>query len=103
MKAGLQLLSEPRCKKNILDKLINIEEYANIENNLTNCKVGLRRGRNVWVINAIMNQSKSDPKEAVDISVYDVYKCFNTLWSNKCINEIYEENIQSYKLLLHYE
>ena len=47
--------------RNILDKLMYNEEYDIIDSNLTNCNVGARRGRNVrdnlFVINAIMNQS----------------------------------------------
>ena len=53
--------------RNILDKLIYDQEYQNIDNNLTNCNVGSRRGRNVrdnlFVINAVMNQTKQNPKD----------------------------------------
>ncbi len=33
--------------RNILVKLIYDEEYDNIDDNLTNCNVGSRKGRNV--------------------------------------------------------
>ena len=70
--------------RNILDKLIYNDEYSNIDNKLTNCNVGCRKGRNIrdnlFVINAVMNQSKQNPKEPCDIGVYDIHKCFDSLW-----------------------
>ena len=93
--------------RNILDKLIYDEEYENIDNNFTNCNVGSRRGRNIrdnlFVINAIMNQSKSNPKEAADISIYDVYKCFDSLRVKECINDLYEAGLKNDKLMLLYQ
>ena len=92
--------------RNILDKLIYDEEYNNIDDNLTNCNVGSRKGRNVrdnlFVINAIMNQSKQNTKEAADIGVYDVYKCFDSLWLEECVNDLYEAGFKNDKLNLIY-
>ena len=88
--------------RNILDKLIYDKEYQNIDNYLTNCNVGSRRGRNVrdnlFVINAVMNQSKQNPKEAVDIGVYDIHKCFDSLWLDECINDLYDAGLQNDQL-----
>ena len=92
--------------RNILDKLMYNEEYDIIDSNLTNCNVGARRGRNVrdnlFVINAIMNQSKMNPKEAADIGIYDVYKCFDSLWLSECINDLFEAGLTNDKLKLLY-
>ena len=92
---------------NILDKLIYEEEYHNIDSNLTNCNVGNRRGRNIpdniFIINAIMNQSKNNPKEAADIGVYDVYKCFDSLWLKECINDLFEAGLTNDTLVLLYQ
>ena len=52
--------------RNILDKLIYDDEYENIDENLTNFSVGSRKRRNIrdnlFVINAIANASKNNPK-----------------------------------------
>ena len=49
--------------RTILDKLINIDEYKNIDKNLTDANVGARKKRNIrdniFVLNAIIN-SKID-------------------------------------------
>jgi hypothetical protein len=77
--------------RNILDKLIYEDEYEEIDDNLTYCNVGARKRRNVrdnlFVINAIMNASKQDPKQALDVNVYDVKKCYDLLWLEETIND----------------
>ena len=92
--------------RNILEKLLYNDEYKEIDSNLTDCNVGSRKGRNVrdnlFVISAIMNESKRNPKEALDINVYDVEKCFDSLWLSECINDLYESGMTSDKLNLLY-
>ena len=52
--------------RNIMDKLIYIDEYENIDDNLTNCNVGSRKRRNIqdnlFVIDAISNSRKKNKK-----------------------------------------
>ena len=70
--------------KSILDRLIYNDEYRNIYNNLTECNVGARKGRNIkdniFIINAITNSVRKGKEEEVDIQVYDVETCFDSLW-----------------------
>ena len=92
--------------RNILDRLIYNDTYQTIEDNLTDCNVGSRKGRNVrdnlFVINAVINQTKGTHGEALDIGVYDVKKCFDTLWNQECINDLYELGFDNDKLPLIY-
>ena len=70
--------------RNILERLIFIDEYKTIDNNLTDSNVGGRKGRNIldniFVLNAIINSIKKNA-EACDITVNDVEKCFDALWA----------------------
>jgi hypothetical protein len=50
-----------------------------------------------------MNQSKQNPKEAADISVYDVHKCFDSLWLAECINDLFDAGLTNENLVLLYE
>ena len=88
--------------RNILEKLLYKDEYEGIDKNLTDCNVGSRKGRNVrdnlFVINAIMNENKKSPKGALDINVYDVAKCFDSLWLSECINDLYDAGMRNDKL-----
>ena len=93
--------------RNILDKLVYNDEYETVDQNLTNCNVGSRKRRNIrdnlFVINAITNSSKQNINEATDINVYDVMKCFDSLWLSECINDLYETGLTNDKLVLLYE
>ena len=83
------------------------DEYETIGRNLTNCNVGSRKQRNIrdnlFVINAITNSSKQNKNEATDINVFDVIKCFDSLWLSECINNLYESGLRNDKLVLLYE
>ena len=88
----------------ILDKLIYNDQYVNIYDNLTDCNVGARRGRNIrdniLVINAIINSVKKKSEEPLDIQVYDVEKCFDSLWLHEVILCLYEAGMKNDKLPL---
>ena len=90
--------------RNILDKLIYDDEYETIDDNFTNCNVGSRKRRNIrdnlFVINAIVNSSQKNKKEATDINVYYVVKCFDLLWLSECINDLYDAGLKNDKLSL---
>ena len=78
--------------------------YQTIDENLSDCNVGNRRGRNIrdnlFVLNAILNTAKRKPEEAVDLAVYDVKKCFDTMWSHEAINDVFDLGFQNDKLPL---
>ena len=92
--------------RNILERLIYNDEYELIDSNLTDCNVVARKGRNIrdniFVLNAIMNDAVNGSKEALDIGIYDVEKCFDSLWLKECINDIYDAGLKNDKLNLLY-
>ena len=74
--------------------------------NLTDCNVGSRKKRNIrdnlLVMNAIMNLSKKGIDKPCDICVYDIYKCFDSLWLEECNNDLFEAGLTNDKLCLLY-
>ena len=80
------------------------DEYENIDSNLTDSNVGERKSRNIrdniYVLNAITNSVVKGSEKAVDLQVYDVEKCFDALWLQECINDIYEAGLHNDKLPL---
>ena len=46
---------------------------------------------------------KSGSDEACDVQVFDVEKCFDSLWVQECINTLYENGFKNDKLVLLYE
>ena len=87
--------------RSILDRLIYNDEYENLDKNLTDSNVGARKGRNIrdnfFVLNAILNSVKKQGEKAI---VYDIEKCFDSLWLHEVINSLYEAGLQNYKLPL---
>ena len=93
--------------RNILDKLIFNDEYENLDKQLTDSNVGGRKRRNIrdhiFVINAIMNSIRNGSENSCDITIYDIEKCFDSLWVQECINTMYENGLKNDKLVLLYE
>ena len=92
--------------RNILERLLHNDEYEQIDSNITGCNVGARKRRNIqdyiFVLNAVMNDAVNGKKEAIDIAIYDVEKCFDSLWLEECINDAYDAGLKNNKLKILY-
>ena len=90
--------------RTILDRLIYNDQYEIIDEALSDCNVGARKNRNVrdniFVLNAITNSVINGNSEPIDIQVFDIEKCFDALWVQECINDIYETGFNNDKLPL---
>ena len=90
--------------RTILDRLIYNDAYDDIEEALSDSNVGARKGRNVrdniLVLNAITNSIVNGKEEPIDIQVFDIEKCFDTLWVEECINDLFESGFKNDKLPL---
>ena len=80
--------------RNILDRLLYNDVYPVIDKNLTDANVGARKERNIrdnlFVINAITNSITNGNEDACEVQAYDNYKCFDSLWAQDCINDIFD-------------
>ena len=89
--------------RSILDKLIYNDEYEQLDRSLTDSNVGARKNRNIrdniFILNAVMNSLKGFEK-AVDFQVYDIEKCFDSLWLHEVVNSLFEAGFQNDKLPL---
>jgi hypothetical protein len=90
--------------RSIMDKLIYEDEFENVDNNLTDTNVGARKNRNIrdniFVMNAVINHAIKKKVKGIDVQLFDAYKCFDKLWLQECINDIYDAGFQSDKLPL---
>ena len=79
--------------RSILDRLIYNDDYKTIDANLTDSNVGARKQRNIrdniFVMNAIINSITKENEESLDCQIFDVDKCFDSLWLNEVINCLY--------------
>ena len=92
--------------RTILDRLIYNDSYDTIEESLSDSNVGARRGRNVrdniFTLNAITNSIINGNEDPIDIQLFDIEKCFDTLWVEECINDLFDSGLQNDKLPLLY-
>ena len=93
--------------RSIIDKLIYMDEYETVDGNLTDCNVGARKKRNIrdnlFVVNGVINAVIEKDANPVDIELFDISKCFDSLWLKECLNDLYEAGIDNSDLNLIYE
>ena len=86
--------------RSILDRLIYHNVYTVINSNLTDANVGARKERNIcvnlFVLNAIINPVIKRKEEPCEIQIFDAKKCFDSLWAQDCINDMYEAGCNIY-------
>ena len=78
--------------KKILDKLIYVDNYSAIDENMSDCNVGARRKRNIkdhlLIIHGVINSVMRGNEDCIDIQIYDIEKAFDSLWLEDCLNDI---------------
>ena len=94
--------------RSILMKLIYREKYDIIDSNMSDSQVGGRKGKNVrnhtWVLNGIIcDVLSTNKKKPVDIQILDYKQCFDTLWLQECLNDLYDSGVNDDKLALLYK
>ena len=73
---------------------------------MSDSNVGARKNRNIrdniFVLNAIINSVIKGKEDPVDLEIFDIEKCFDGLWLEECINDIFEAGVDNDKLPLLY-
>ena len=61
---------------------------------MSDSNIGARKNRNIrdhlYIVYAIINSVIHGNEEPVDIQIYDVEKCFDALWLEDCMLDLYE-------------
>ena len=93
--------------RSILMRLIYGDEYEKIDQSMSDSQVGARKGKNIrnhsWLINGIICDVLSTKrKHPVDIQIFDYKQCFDSLWLEECLNDLYSAGLQDDKFQLLY-
>ena len=91
--------------RSILMRLIYKDKYEIIDSNMSDSQVGGRKGKNVrnhiWILNGIICDVLSTKKKTpVDIQIFDYRQCFDSLWLQECLNDMYNRGVKDDKLSL---
>ena len=78
----------------ILDSLIYEDKYKNLDENMFNSNVGARKQRNIrdhlFIVYGVINSVLNGEGEPIDIQIYDVEKCFDALWLEDCMLDMFD-------------
>ena len=80
--------------KRILDKLLYFDNFDEIDNNMSDSNIGARKNRNIknhlFMIYGIINSVVKGNEDCVDIQIYDIEKCFDGLWLEDCLLDVFD-------------
>ena len=86
---GIFVVSSVRM---ILDSLIYNDKYATIDDYMTNSNIGARKQRNIrdhlFILYGVINSVVNGQADPVDLQIYDVEKCFDSLWLKDCMLDL---------------
>ena len=93
--------------RSILMRLIYMDKYEEIDKSMSDSQIGGRKGKNVrdhiWIINGIITEVLSKKSNIpVDLLIYDYKQCFDTLWLQECMNEMYNAGLDDDKFNILY-
>ena len=84
--------------RSIIDKLVYQDSYENIDSAMSDSNVGGRRKRNIrdnlLVLYATINEAVRNKKN-IDIHFYDLDKCFDAMWNEETMNDLYDSGVQN--------
>ena len=78
----------------IQDSLIYEEKYPDVDKNMSDSNIGARKNRNIrnhpFVVHGTINSVLNGSDECMDVQIYDVEKCFDALWLEDCMMDLYD-------------
>ena len=80
--------------KKIIDKIIYIEKYPLLDENMSDSNIGARKKKNIknhlFIVHGIINSVVQGNRGCVDIQIYDLVKAFDALWVEDCMNDLWD-------------
>ena len=88
-------------------RLVYGEKYEEIDQSMSDSQIGGRKRKNIrthiWVINGIITDVLSTKKKnPVDILIFDYKQCFDSLWLQECLNDMFSAGLNDDKFKLLY-
>ena len=78
----------------ILDSLIYQDKFNDVDRSMSDSNIGARKDRNIrdnlFVVYGVINSVINGEAEPIDIQIYDVEKCFDALWLEDCMLDMFE-------------
>ena len=85
-------------------KMVYQDKFEIVDKNMSDSNVGARKDKNIrnhlFVINGVINEVVNKKEESVDILILDYKQCFDTLWLEESLNDLWEAGLNDDKLAL---
>ena len=89
--------------RSIVDKLVYNDVYDIIDANMSDSNVGGRKNRsirdNLFIVYGIINNAVNNKKN-VDLSLYDIAKCFDAQWYEETMNDLWDVGVRDDRFAL---
>ena len=93
--------------RSIIMKMVYKDKYKIVDENMSDSNVGARKSKNIrnhiFVLNGVINEAVNNKKLGIDIEILDYKQCFDSMWMEECINDLWEAGIKDDNLALIYE
>ena len=93
--------------RSIIMKMVYKEKYEIVDSNMSDSNVGARKHKNIrnhlFVINGIINDVLARNIEGIDVQILDYRQCFDSMWLEEAINDLWEAGITDDNLALIYK
>ena len=93
--------------RDILMKLSYQDKYEVVDRSMSDSNVGGRKNKNIrnhiFVVNSVINEVIQNKKHSIDIEILDYKKCFDSMWMEECVNDLWEAGVQDDQLALIYK
>ena len=91
--------------RSIFMKLLFKDKYQQIENNMSSSQIGARKKVNVrnhlWILNSIIQDVLK--KKSIDLKQLDIRQCFDGLWPEECLSDIFRYGVQDHTINMLYD
>ena len=89
--------------RSVIDNLIYNDYYNIIDKNMSDSNVGGRKSRNIrdnlFIVYGVINFALKEKLE-VDINLYDIAKCFDSMWYEETMNDLWDAGVQDDKFAI---
>ena len=89
----------------VLMKLLLKDEYKKLDSYMTDSNIGGRAGRRIqdhlFIVNGILfDNASSKKKKPISICIYDCRQCFDSMWQEEVVNDLFDAGVKNDKLAL---
>ena len=83
-------------------KMTYNDKYNIVDENMSDSNMGARKGKNIrnhiFILNGVINEADNQKNHGIDLQILDYKQCFDSLWIEECMNDLWEAGITDDKL-----